>query len=261
MDRIMVSQDSPEAVEEVLWMHFFPGCLEPGQDNTLDTSTKNRAFETFYRDHVRKLLAVRRARRYLAKGNYNVMRLAYLARLSPDLRIVIPFRNPTDHVASLQKQHRFFQEQHRRDHRIGRYLSLSGHFEFGPYRRALHFGKDESWQAIISCWNEGREVEGWARYWAETYRHLLSQFDADDSLARACQFVCYERLCDDSGNVIDALLDHCQLDPGPFESTRAHYCLHLSRPAYYRPDFTEEEQALIDLHCQPILHQLEQRCR
>ena len=40
-DRILVSQHSPEAVEEVLWMHFFPQCHQSGRDNTLDARMDN----------------------------------------------------------------------------------------------------------------------------------------------------------------------------------------------------------------------------
>ena len=35
-DRIQVSNDSPEAVEEVLWMFFFPSLHDAGVDNVLD---------------------------------------------------------------------------------------------------------------------------------------------------------------------------------------------------------------------------------
>ena len=75
-DRIQVSNDSPEAIEEVLWMYFFPSCHQEGVDNTLDGEIANEAFESFYRDHIRKLLLVRKSTRYLAKGNYNIGQVA-----------------------------------------------------------------------------------------------------------------------------------------------------------------------------------------
>ena len=51
--------------------------------------------EAFYRDHIRKLLWLRGGRRYLSKGNYNTTRIAYLARLFPDARFIVPVRDPT----------------------------------------------------------------------------------------------------------------------------------------------------------------------
>ena len=74
----------------------------------LDRQTSHPAFESFYRDHIRKLLRVRGGRRYLAKGNYNVTRLEYLLQLFPDARFVIPVRDPRWHIASLIKQHALF---------------------------------------------------------------------------------------------------------------------------------------------------------
>lgn len=261
MDRILVSQDSPEAVEEVLWMHFFPQCHQSGRDNTLDARMDNPAFETFYRDHIRKLLTIREASRYLAKGNYNVLRLAYLAKLFPDLKIVIPYRNPVDHIASLLKQHRFFQEQHNQDARVGRHLALSGHFEFGPRRKAVHFGDDAAWKEIERLWSEGDEVQGWACYWAETYRFLLQQADRDPVLSSACRFMAYERLCDESGPAIDEILQHCELNPETFAQAHAYYCRHLKRPAYYSSDLSEQDQEIIHRICAPIMDSLRQAWR
>jgi hypothetical protein len=84
-DGIMITPDSPEAREEVIWMAFFDALHDPGQSNLLDQRTTNPAFEPFYRDHIRKLLAARGRRRYLSKGNYNVTRIGYLHRLFPDI--------------------------------------------------------------------------------------------------------------------------------------------------------------------------------
>jgi hypothetical protein len=100
-DGIAVTSDSPEAFEEPLWMAFFPGQHDPSRSAVLDRTVRNPAFERFYGEHIRKLLAVRGGRRYVAKGNYNLTRIGYLAKLFPDARFVIPVRDPVWHVASL----------------------------------------------------------------------------------------------------------------------------------------------------------------
>lgn len=260
-DRVMVSADSPEAVEELLWMHFFPLCHAHGQDNRLDAEHARPEFDDFYRDHIRKLLCVRSARRYLAKGNYNVLRLAYLKHLFPDFRVLVPYRDPVDHIASLAKQHQFFLEQHRLNPRIGHMLSLNGHFEFGPHRRALCFGDQAEWQSTQDAWNTGREVEGWARYWSACYRHLLEQTHDDQTLAAACRFISYERLCEQSGDVIDEILSHCVLDATAFKDQRSRYSHILSRPDYYAPEFTAAERETIRSLCDPVKAALDERSR
>jgi hypothetical protein len=62
----------------------------PATSNILDQSTNNLKFESFYNNHIRKLLLVRNGDRYLAKGNYNITRLEYILKLFPDVRFVIP---------------------------------------------------------------------------------------------------------------------------------------------------------------------------
>jgi len=257
-DRIQVTNDSPEAVEEVLWMHFFPQSHDDTQANTLDQRTSNPSFELFYRDHLRKLLAVRGKARYLAKGNYNVGRFLYLLKLFPDARLVIPYRNPVNHIASLIKQHDFFLRAHREDPRVGRQLALSGHFEFGPHRRAMHLGDDELHRAIRAAWDAGREAEGWALYWAGTYRFLLGQARLHPQFAAASLFVGYEELCEFSGQTIDRITLHCDLEPRAFAETRAYYCEHLRVPDYYRPEFSREETSTILQVCEPVLAELRQ---
>lgn len=259
-DRILVSQDSPEAVEEVLWMAFFDHLHDPSRSGVLDDATANPAFERFYCEHIRKLLAVRGAERYLAKGNYNLSRLGYLHRLFPGARFLVPVRAPQHHIASLMKQHALFSRAHDLDPRIGRQLAMAGHFEFGPFRRAVHFGDDASARAIETAWREGREVEGWARYWAAAYRFLDEQLAADPGLAGRCMLFRYEDLCTQSGAVIDALLTHCQLEAEPFAEARSRYAELLALPDYYRPSFSEAEAAAVESLCADAYGRIARRC-
>ena len=91
-DRIQITPESPEAMEEPLWMAFFPSAHDPAVSHSLGDRHDNPEFERFYRDHIRKLLLVRGGTRYASKGNYNVTRLEYLLRIFPDARFVIPIR-------------------------------------------------------------------------------------------------------------------------------------------------------------------------
>jgi hypothetical protein len=259
-DRILISQNSPEAVEEVLWMHFFEGLHDPAQCNVLDQRNRNLQFDRFYSDHIRKLLAVREAPRYLAKGNYNISRLAYLHRLFPGARFLIPVREPEYHIASLAKQHGLFERAHALDPRVGRQLAMSGHFEFGPHRRQVNFGDAQGVQLIEAAWGDGREVEGWARYWAATYSFLADQLDAMPDLSGRCLFFRYEDLCSKSEAVIDAILEHCNLDPAPFTNARALYAELLTLPSYYRPAFTDGEAEQIDQHCSEVYRRSSAHC-
>ena len=113
-DGVMITTDSPDALEEMLWMAFFPSCHDPSVDNRLGAADRHPAFESFYDLHVRKLLLAEGATRYVAKANYHVARLPYLARLFPDARFLIPVRAPAGHVASLMRPHAWFSHGQRR---------------------------------------------------------------------------------------------------------------------------------------------------
>ena len=80
-DRILVNRDSPEAFEEIFWMHFFPQRHDPAVSQVLDADTDATEFARFFDRHQRKLLLVRGARRYVAKANYHIPRLGLLHRL------------------------------------------------------------------------------------------------------------------------------------------------------------------------------------
>jgi hypothetical protein len=260
-DHIQISNDSPEAVEEVLWMHFFPGVHDVHTNNVLDGNTHNSEFSQFYREHILKLMAVRDSKRYLAKGNYNVSRIRYILSLFPDAKFLIPVRDPVHHVASLAKQHKLFTLASQEDSRIPLQLALSGHFEFGPDRIQVNFGNNQANQAISAAWQQGHEVEGWARYWAMTYQHILDQLQECQQVRDACLLFRYEDLCTVSASVIDNILAHCGLPPEGFVSIRSEYIKRLTLPDYYQPDFKPDELQQISTHCDAINETLSKFCR
>lgn len=242
-DRILVTPDSPEAMEEVLWMRFFPGIHDTGKNQVLDAATSNPAFERFYTDHLKKILLVRQGRRYLSKGNYNLTRFAYLQKLFPDARFVVPVREPRWHVASLMKQHRLFCAEEERDPRILQHMRRVGHLEFGLDRRAINAGDTDLAQGIERLWAEGQEVRGWARYWAMLYGFVLDQKERDSGLGQAVHLVRYEDLCDRPEETLAAVFAHAELPLD--EGELAPMAARLSQPTYYDPGFTPEEEAVI----------------
>src|SRR5690606_31841602 len=137
------------------------------------------------------LLAVRGRRRYVAKGNYNVTRLAYLHRLFPDARFVIPVRDPVWHIASLIKQQTLFAEGQRARPEALRHLQRVGHFEFGLDRRPIHTGDARAVAEIARLWDGGEEVLGWARYWALVHDHIADRLAGDAALRDASLVVRY----------------------------------------------------------------------
>jgi len=242
-DGIAVTSRSPEAFEEVLWMAFFAQIHDSGHSSVLDRETSNPAFAKFYREHICKVLAVRKAHRYVAKGNYNVMRLGYLHTLFADARFLLPVRDPVWHIASLIKQQRLFEAGESAHPRALEHMRRVGHFEFGLDRRAINPGDNDAVAHIQQLWADGQEVEGWARYWALIYAAIDTQLTQDTRLAEAALVVRYEDLCSNSEATLRDVHRHCGLaidEPGLAVAAQ-----RLQAPRYYRPAFDDAELATI----------------
>ncbi len=248
-DGILVTPESPEAFEEVLWMAFFPQAHDSGTSAVLNASTSNPAFEAFYRAHIRKLLQVRRARRYLCKGNYNLTRLEYLLKLFPDARFVIPIREPTWHIASLMKQHALFCQAETDHPRALAHMQRVGHFEFGLDRRPVNVGDGEAVDAVLDCWAHGREVEGWARYWGYVYGFVADRLAANEQLRAASRVVRFEDLCSEPHSTLAEIFEHCRLPDA--EALVEHFAAGVHFPTYYNRRFDDADLATINRHAGP----------
>jgi hypothetical protein len=242
-DRVLITAESPDALEEMLWIPFFPHCHDPSVDSRLPAGSRHPAFEAFYRAHLRKLLLAERATRYAAKANYHVARLAYLVRLFPDAKVVLPVRAPASHIASLVRQHQWFCRGQRRHPRALAWMQRSGHFEFGRDLRPMNLGDGNRVRAIRRAWAEGEEVRGWACYWDMVYGHVVRLLEADAQLRAATKVVCYEDLCAEPAQTIRTILDHCHLPDG--EQIVARFSPSIRAPDYYQSPFSSTELALI----------------
>ena len=243
-DGLNVSSESPEALEEPLWMAFFPAAHDPRNSQVLDAATDHPGFAVFYRNHLRKLLAVRCGDRYVCKGNYHVARLEYLLKLFPDARFILPVRSPRDHVASLMKQHDLFVAGETRHPRALAQMRACGHFEFGLDRRVINFGDAQAVAAVEQLWNDGEEARGWARYWSQVYGFLAERLAGNEALRRAALVVRFEDLCGKPVETVRRVFEHCRLESDGSRCKALARRLHA--PTYYRPKFSAADEAAIE---------------
>lgn len=209
-DRIRITKESAEAFEEPLWQSFFPWVHDPAACHVLDAETRHAKFEACFVSHLRKILWLRRGRRYLSKGNYNVARIAYLARLFPGARFVVPVREPVAHVRSLVDQHALFCRYAADDPRVPAYLAAAGHYEFGPQRRPINL-EPACVGRIEAAWRAGDEWRGYARQWAQVYGYVAA-LRRHPALAARVRVVRYEDVCARPQETVSALLDFCRLN-------------------------------------------------
>ena len=209
-DWIKITMESPDAFEEPIWQSFMPWLHDPERIQVLDSAHRAPDFEDFFRDHIRKIILVRRGERYVSKGNYNVGRIGFLARVFPTARFVIPLRSPMGHVHSLVKQHRLFSGYADEDPRVSRYLRATGHYEFGPQRHAINFGLGGA-ELARAEWEADEEHAGYANMWAEVYGYVDGLRERSDLRDRLI-LVRYEDFCADPPERFAAVRRFLELD-------------------------------------------------
>jgi len=167
-DGIEVSQDSPEAFEEVFWM----SCDE----NDKETIEK-------FRQYIQRIVYKYQKERYLSKNNQNINRLELISKIFPNSRILIPFRHPIQHSFSLLSQHQRFIEYSKKDEFISSYMRWIGHKEFGPNYIPIH-------NKNLKFLNYS-DINHWLEQWYLTYQNCFTNFKKNKNVS----FVCYEQLC------------------------------------------------------------------
>ena len=241
-DGIIITRESPEAVEERFWQDFFSNNHLENISNVINGSVSNPDFEQFYRDHIRKLLINQKRPRYLAKNNYNITRLEYLYHLFPSVKILLIIRNPVNHIASLIKQTNLFIEMERQNPLLMDWHKLTGHSEFGHYQTCINTGDGEIIRKIRRLWkNKDTLVQGWAYYWSSIYDYVMDLLETKKELMNAVLIVRHEDLCDNSAETLDKIIEHTELPIKNFEKVKKYYCRHLHKPTYYSPNFSKQE--------------------
>lgn len=233
-DRILVTPNSPEAFEEILWMHFFPQIHQSNMSQKLSGDRHYPDFERCYRAVIQKLLWQQGASRYVAKENYHISRMDYLSRLFPDAQFVIPVRHPLTQIASLLRQHQRFCHLENEEAAILKYMQRAGHFEFGLDRRPVNVGQAEDSTLIREYFESGRDAEGYAEQWRVIYRYV------NEIQSRAnVKLVFYEKLCANADEVLTDLYQWLGLEAEPAQ--HQSWQQRFSLPEYREPILSSED--------------------
>jgi hypothetical protein len=189
-DGMMVNLDSPEAFEEVFWRVFCGkkyikanGLLQ----HKIDAPTLKKFEQYVY--NVMAVAASPNRTRYLSKNNNNVLRLSYLTGAFPNASIIIPFRHPLQHSASLLQQHLHFSGLQTREKFTLEYMNWLGHFEFGLNQKSFLFENEDTFQRMQHQPKNG--LDFWLLNWKNYYQYVLRQ-DSPSII-----FFDYEKFCAD----------------------------------------------------------------
>lgn len=205
-DGLLVGSDSPEAFEEIIWKHFWSGHY--GDDHIEPWSQcDDIEFMEFFRQHMRKIVALRRVNselqpRYVSKNNLNIARLACLHDVAGSAKIVVLFREPLQHASSLLKQHKKFLERHANDAFAKDYMKGIGHFDFGQNLRPINF---DGW-LDDNRRSDALSLEFWVEYWLCAYRNIVN------NLGPAVHLLSFRRLTEEPKRELEVLASFLEMD-------------------------------------------------
>jgi hypothetical protein len=188
-DGIMVDADSPEGLDEVFWRvhcgdeYLHRDHLEPHEP---DEETLQK-FVGFVNAVLEAQDEPKSASRYLSKNNNNIIRLESLAAAFPRAVLLVPFRRPLDHSASLMRQHERFVTMQREEPFVAAYMNWLGHHEFGAGHRPFRLSAEPG----PTTTPEAGGLAYWLTRWCEAYEWV------ERTAPPSAVFVCYEDLCAD----------------------------------------------------------------
>ena len=228
-DGLMVSEDSPEAFEEILWRKYFPNNYS-AQEIKLWSSI-NIEFTTYFQEHMRKIVLVRRPdnklARYVSKNNGNIARTKAIKTMFPASVIVVPLRDPIEHAISLLRQHNNFLGQHVDDDFAQKYMGDIGHYEFGALHRPIAFPN----MRFLSKGLSPESLDYWVAYWVAAFEYLSKQADVN--------FLSYENLCQDPSTKLAKL---CKV----LELTSSEENIHTAAGVFNAPPAKRQQEYKCD---------------
>jgi len=245
-DGIRVTDESPEALEEVLWTHFHPWLHRGLRSEALEPADLAPGFTDLLRRHVAKLLWVRGATRYVCKANYHLVRLRAVRAVFPAARFVVPIRAPSAHVASLLRQDARFRAFAAADPRIVAHLRRVGHYEFGPHKRAVHLGDPRAFAEVESAFAGGDAARGYALSWAQQHAWLCDALDADPALRECVLLVRHEDLRADPRPALRRIAGHAALAPDAADAWIARVAPGLASSAPPADDRAPADDGRVD---------------
>jgi hypothetical protein len=204
-DGMVVSFDSPEAFEEVIWLFYLKDkIVNLDWLSPLSVGDQTTEFERAFYQTIKKVLVAgggAQNLRYLSKNNANISRIKLIHELFPTSSILITFRQPLAHVSSLFKQHQQFTKLHQKDGFAKRYMQWLGHYDFGENFKPINF---DNWLKDEKL--DSNDVNFWLKYWIAAYSHVLNQ-----NKGNAVFFIDFDKLLIDGTTNLVAVADQLGL--------------------------------------------------
>ena len=188
-DGIMISNNSPECLDEVFWMKSFPN-LE--KLNYIFCPKINENILSSYSYLLEKYSLINKKERLVIKNNNHHIRLSYLTNFFVNSYFLLLIRDPLSHALSLLNQHIKFTKIHSSNSAVLEYMNLIGHNEFGIGIKPFVYSENQkNWYGELDKF----KLSYWLKQWINTYEWFLSSsIHKRDNVT----VMVYEKICEDS---------------------------------------------------------------
>lgn len=164
-DGIMIGLNSNEALEE----YFFKVKADDSyiEDFHLSEYTISQEDYDDYLDY-QTIIKLDNRKIYLAKNNNFILRYKSVRKYNDDFLMVLLYRDPLSHAASLKEKHRDYQKLQKEDPFVLEYMNWLGHHEFGKEHKPFVFLNSEE-----SIHDDKESLDYWLKLWIYYYSYVL----------------------------------------------------------------------------------------
>ncbi len=192
-DGIQIGMDSNEALEEYFWK-VRASDTYIGDRNLKEYRLSADDFEAYL--NYQALIRQHESERYLAKNNNFLLRYESLRALNPDFSLILLFRDPLSHAASLLEKHLQYCELQDEDPFVLEYMDWLGHHEFGQHQKSFLFAGGQALD------EDKRSLDFWLKLWTAYYQRALDFSDPN------LLIIAYEDYCANPKEQLNRVLSH-----------------------------------------------------
>ncbi|UCH14675.1 MAG: hypothetical protein JSV22_01620 [Bacteroidales bacterium] len=165
-DGIMIGVNSNEALEE----YFFKVKANDSYIKDFHLSEYKITRED-YNDYLdyQSIIKLDNSKIYLAKNNNFILRYKSVREFNDDFLLVILYRDPLTHAASLMEKHSDYKKLQKEDPFVLEYMNWLGHHEFGEQQKLFVFQNSEE-----NIHYDKESLDYWLKIWINYYRYVLT---------------------------------------------------------------------------------------
>lgn len=191
-DGIMIGLNSNEALEE----YFFKVKASDSyiQEDILKEYELSRESYEEYLDY-QSIIKLDDQKLYLAKNNNFLLRYKSVREHNDKFVMVILYRDPLSHAASLLEKHRDYSRLQKEDPFVLEYMNWLGHHEFGSNQKTFEFQN-----SISKKYTDEESLDYWLEAWINYYSYVLTH-DHPKTL-----LVSYDSYCKDPKETLTTIL-------------------------------------------------------